>query len=105
MPTKKRYAQDALAFSVLLPLIASAVCSAQAADRLKLSPPAMQVAGIIGAEPLLVRLSSLTAARELGVTGMSLEELSLHQEITEAVVVASLDVDSVMDQIDKESAQ
>ena len=105
MPTKKRYAQDALAFSVLLHLIASAVCSAQAADRFKLSPPAMQLAGIIGAEPLLARLSSLNAAREFGVTGMSLEELSLHQQITEAVVIASLDVDSVADQIDNERAQ
>ena len=36
---------------------------------------------------------------------MSLEELSLHQQITEAVVVASLDVDSVVDQIDNERAQ
>jgi hypothetical protein len=36
---------------------------------------------------------------------VSLEELSLHQQITEAVVVASLDVDSVVDQIDNERAQ
>ena len=36
---------------------------------------------------------------------MSLEELSLHQQITEAVVVVSLDIDSAMDQIDNERAQ
>jgi hypothetical protein len=36
---------------------------------------------------------------------MSLEELSLYQQITEAVVAASLDVDSVLDQIDNERAQ
>jgi hypothetical protein len=36
---------------------------------------------------------------------MSLEELSLHQQITEAVVVVSLDIDSVIDQIDNERAQ
>jgi hypothetical protein len=36
---------------------------------------------------------------------MSLEELALRQQITEAVVVASLDLDSVVDDIDNEHAQ
>ena len=104
MRTKKRLVQDALTFSALL-FFLPAVCPAQETDRFKLSPPALQAARIIGVEPLLARLSSLTAAREPGATGMSLEELSLHQQITEAVVVASLDVDSVIDQIDNERAQ
>jgi hypothetical protein len=63
------------------------------------------VARIIGVEPSLARLSSLASAREPGAAGISLEELSLHQQITEAVIVASLDVDSVVDQIDNEHAQ
>jgi hypothetical protein len=105
MRAKTRLVQVTLTVSALLPLIVPAVCLAQETDRLKLSPPALQAARIIGVEPLLTRLSSLTAARELGATGMSLEELSLHQQITEAVVVASLDVDSVVDQIDNERAQ
>jgi len=105
MRTKKRLIQVALTFCALLPLIVPAACLAQETDRFKLSPPALQAARIIGVEPLLTRLSSLTAAKELGATGMSLEELSLHQQITEAVVVASLNVDSAVDQIDIERAQ
>jgi hypothetical protein len=63
----------------------------QEADGFHLSPNARQAADIIGVEPRLKRLSSLAAS------GMSLEELSLRQQITEAVVVASLDLDSVVD--------
>lgn len=104
MRTKKRLVQDALTFSALL-LVLPVVCPAQEADRFKLSPPALQATRIIGVEPLLARLSSLAAARELGATGLSMEDLSLHQQITEALVVVSLDVDSVVDQIDNERAQ
>lgn len=104
MLAKKRLVQDALILSSLL-LILPADGRAQDTDRFKLSFPAQQAAGIIGVEPLLVRLSSLAAAREPGAKDMSLEELSLHQQITEAVVVASLDADSVIDQIDNERAQ
>jgi hypothetical protein len=104
MRTRNSLFWDALTFSVLL-LVLPAVCPAQETDRFKLSLPTLQAARIIGVEPLLARLSSLIAARELGATGMSLEELSLHQQITEAVVVASLDVDSVVEQIDYERAQ
>jgi hypothetical protein len=96
--------QDVLTFSVLL-LVLPAICQAQGTDRFNLSSPALQAARIIGVEPLLARLSSLTAAKNLAATGTSLEELSLHQQITEAVMVASLDVDSVVDQIDNERAQ
>jgi hypothetical protein len=80
--------------------------SRQEAGRFMLSPSALQVAHIIGVEPLIMRLSSLAASKDIGdVTGMSLEELSLRQQITEAVVVASLDVDDVFDRIDYERAQ
>jgi hypothetical protein len=103
MRIKKRLAPDALTLFALL-LVLPAVCSAQELD-LKLSPPTLQAARIIGVEPSLARLSSLASAKELGATGMSLEGLSLHQQITEAVVVASLDVDSVINQIDNERAQ
>lgn len=104
MRTKKHRIQDTLAFCILLSGI-SAVCSAQEPGRLNLSPLALQEARIIGVEPLLGRLSSLTAAREAAGTAISLEELILHQQITEAVVVASLDVDTVVGQIDNERAQ
>jgi hypothetical protein len=78
----------------------------QEADRFKLSPLALQAAQIIGVEPLITRLSSLAAAKDITAgPGMSLEELSLRQQITEAVVVASLDVDDVLDRIDYERAQ
>lgn len=72
----------------------------QDADRFNLPPNAWQVASIIRVEPLLKRLRYLTA-----VPGMSLEELALRQQITEAVVVASLDLDSIVDDIDNERAQ
>lgn len=76
------------------------------ADRFKLSPGALQAAHIIGVEPLITRLSSLAAAKDIGaVPGMSLDQLSLRQQITEAVVVASLDVDDALDRIDYERAQ
>jgi hypothetical protein len=104
MRYKKRLVQDALSFSVLL-LILSGVSPAQETDRFKLSPSALQAARIIGVEPLAARLSSLAATRDLAPTSVSLEELSLHQQITDAVVAASLDVDSVTDQIDNERAQ
>jgi len=105
MRTDKRQSQKVLAFSALLSLSIPWGCLAQEVDHLKLSPPARQATRIIGVEPLLSRLSSVSAAREPGAAGMSLEELSLHQQITEAVTVASLDIDSVVDQIDNERAQ
>lgn len=96
-----------LPVSVLL-FVLPAVGRAQVfeADRFKLSPNALQAAHVIGVEPLLTKLSSIAAAKErLPVPSMSLEELSLRQQITEAVVVASLDVDAVVDGIDNERAQ
>jgi hypothetical protein len=78
----------------------------QGADRFNLSPPALEAARIIGIEPLITKLSSLAAAKDVAaVRGMSLEELSLRQQITEAVVFSSLDVDDVLDRIDHERAQ
>jgi hypothetical protein len=64
--------------------------------RFKLSPNALQVARIIRVDSDMVRLSELTTAKNPGAGPVtSLEELSLRQRITDAVVVASLDVDSV----------
>ncbi|HUZ48068.1 MAG TPA: hypothetical protein VMW54_15655 [Terriglobia bacterium] len=102
--TRKQVFQGAVTLSTLL-LVLPAVYPAQATEGSKLSPAARQVARIIGAEPLLARLSSLSAAKEPAAAGASLEEMSLHQQITEAVVVASLDVDYTVDQIDNERAQ
>ena len=78
----------------------------QEAGRFKLSPNALQAAHIVGVEPLITRLSSLAAAKDIAAApNISFEELSLHQQITEAVVVASLAVDDVLDRIDYERAQ
>jgi hypothetical protein len=104
MQNKQPRVQDILAIYTLL-LVSPSLCPAQEVERFNLSASAAQTANIIGVEPLLARLSSFTAAKEPGATGMSVEELSLHQQITEAVVVASLDVDFVVDQVDNERAQ
>jgi hypothetical protein len=75
-------------------------------ERSKLSPNALQTARIIGVESDIEKLSSLSAAREAcAAPGLSLEELSLRQQINDAVIVASLDVDSVAAEIDYEREQ
>ena len=75
-------------------------------ERSKLSPNALQMARIIGVESDIEKLSSLAAAKEAGpAPGPSLAELSLRQQITDAVIAASLDVDSVAAEIDYEREQ
>jgi hypothetical protein len=72
----------------------------------KLSPNALQVARIIGVGSDIARLSELTTTKNPSATPVrSLEELSLRQRITDAIVVASLDVDSVLDEMDYEREQ
>jgi hypothetical protein len=67
----------------------------------RLSLEAVQVADEIGVIPLLAQLSSKRVA---GST-ISLESLTVRQEITEKVLAASLDVDSVNAVIDSEIEQ
>lgn len=75
-------------------------------ERSKLPPNALQMARIIGIESDIEKLSSLSAAKEAGAApGPSLEELSLRQQINDAVIVACLDVDSVAAEIDYEREQ
>ena len=75
-------------------------------ERSNLSPNALQMARIIGVESDLERLSSLGAAKGATTTpGLSLDELWIRQRITEAVIAASLDVDSVAAEIDYEREQ
>jgi len=72
----------------------------------KLSPDALQVARIIRVDSDIARLSELTTAKNPSSGPVtSLEELSLRQRITDAVVVATLDVDSVLDEMDYEREQ
>jgi hypothetical protein len=72
----------------------------------KLPPNALEVARIIHVGPDIARLSELTTAKDPRAGPVtSLEELSLRQRITDAVVVASLDVDSVLDEMDYEREQ
>jgi hypothetical protein len=68
--------------------------------------PPNAVARIIGVESDIEKLSSLASAKGAGsAPSLSLEELSLRQQITEAVIAVSLDVDSVAAEIDYEREQ
>src|ERR1035437_7921000 len=72
----------------------------------KYDPDILQVARIIGVESDIENLHSLTSAREAGTAASpSLDELLLRQQITEAVVAASLDIDSVAAEINYERDQ
>ena len=63
-----------------------------------------QVASIIGVLPLVQRLSAFVPERRpAGV--VSAEEMSMRQQIAEAVLTASLDLDGVLAEIDFERAQ
>ena len=65
---------------------------------------AEQVANEIGVMPLVLRVRALASACN-DAHSISVEELALRQQITEAVVTASLDVDGVLAEIDHERAQ
>ena len=62
---------------------------------------AEQVANEIGVMPLVLRVRALASACN-DAHSISVEELALRQQITEAVVTASLDVDGVLAEIDHE---
>ena len=73
------------------------------------SPPmasavAKQTAGILGLDPLLQQLATLQAQRGCG-GAVSLEELTVRQELMEEVASATLDVDSVLAEISNEQGQ
>jgi hypothetical protein len=75
-------------------------------EHARLPRNALQMARIIGVESEIEKLSSLVAAQGAGAApGLSLEELSLRQQITDAIIGASLDVDSVAAEIDYEREQ
>lgn len=65
---------------------------------------AEQVAGEIGVLPLVLRVRAL-AANCAPSSGITLEELSLRQQITKAIMAASLDVDEVIAEIGYEQAR
>ena len=80
--------------------------SSNEGGRSKLPPNALQMAQIIGVESDIEKLFSVAAAKGAGAApGLSLEELALRQQITDAVIAASLDVDSVAAEIDYEREQ
>src|SRR5262249_19215967 len=83
-----------------------AAAAARPAQLPKLSPGAEEVARTIGVVPLIERLYSLPE-RDRGAGGgvMSMEALSLRQQITESVVSAGLEVDGLITEIDSELAQ
>lgn len=65
---------------------------------------AEQVANLIGIMPLVQRVRVLACGRNQ-VSTISVEELAFRQQITEAVLTASLDVDGISAEIDYERAQ
>ncbi len=76
------------------------------AERSELSPNVLQIARIIGVESDIEKLSFLAAVKEVdAAAGLSLEELSLRQQIADALLAASLNIDSVVAEIDYEREQ
>src|SRR5207244_2162656 len=71
----------------------------------RLSPEAAQVADEIGVTPLLKRLERVSGGAPADGSQVTLESLAVRQEITEKVLAASLDVDSVNAVIDAEIEQ
>src|SRR6266498_3867119 len=71
-----------------------------------LSPGALEVARLLQVLPLIETLESL-AGKERSVSGggMSVEMLTLREQITEAVLSSFLEVDGVIAEIDNEIAQ
>jgi hypothetical protein len=76
------------------------------AQQPKLSPGAEEIARTIGVVPLIERFYGLPE-RDRGAGGgvMSLEAMSLRQQITESVVGAGLEVDGMITEIDSELAE
>jgi hypothetical protein len=75
-------------------------------NHFKYAPNTLQTAQIIGVESDIEKLYSLTSAREAGAAaGPSLEELLLRQQIAEAIIAASLDLDSVAAEVNYERDQ
>jgi hypothetical protein len=70
------------------------------AQKSKLSPGAAEVAGLMGVAILIDKLDRLPQTGRV-----SLEELTLRQEITEAVLSTSLEVDGVIAEIESEIAR
>jgi hypothetical protein len=63
-----------------------------------------QTAHILGFDPLLQRLSALRAQRACG-SPATLEELTIRQQLLEAVQTAALDVDGVLGEISNEEGE
>lgn len=74
-------------------------------DRPRIPQNALQIARILGVQCDIERLSSLQAAKGSSAAPGSLEELSLRQKITNEIIAASFDVDSVAAEIDYEREQ
>ena len=74
-----------------------------AVQRPALSPGAQEAARVFGIADLVERLNLLSETQPQGTP--TLESLALRQEITEAVVTATLEVDGVLAEIDSELAQ
>ena len=90
---------------VMEPNRGSTALLSQNGGQLKLSPNALQVAQIIGVDDLIARLSALANMKDLNEPGTFLDEMLVRQQITDSILAASLDVDSVLNRIDYEREQ
>ncbi len=77
--------------------------SSKTTAQLKLSPGADQVAKLIGVTELIERLQSLPERERGPGAGMTVEAMMIRQQITEAVLTASLEADGVIAEIDSET--
>ena len=89
----------------LLPWEPVAVQPAPAEQTPTLSPGATEMARQLGLMSQIERLYRLPESERGSGTVMSLEALSLRQDITEAVIACSLEVDGVVAEIDGELSQ
>jgi len=88
------------------PTSAQPVLAQGSSVKSEVSPGALEMARLLGIEPLGERLIELRNSTET-IQGDSVqnEQFRLRQEITEAVMTASLEVDGVFSEIDYEIAQ
>lgn len=72
------------------------------AEKVKRSPAAEEMKELLGLQPVIARLSELSSTE---MASTSPEALRLREHITESVVMAFLDVDGMLAEIDSEVAQ
>jgi hypothetical protein len=89
----------------LLCFVLPLACLQSHAQTVPLPPNAAQVANLIGIAPQVDALLHLTQLRSERGGAIDMQEVALRQDVYTATLAASLDVDSVLAEIDNERAQ